>query len=138
MRCTQAVIVFEELAAIAAYAPPATAATAANSVALVDVLRSLRTNPPRRGIISAVNDSLAEFLAASPRPLRPGLRLLVTLGRRPRGRALLSKLAPADQAAAGLVGMGRYDEPERARALGWDAETVVARGRQLRRTEGRP
>ena len=34
--------------------------------------------------------------------------------------------------------MGHYDDPEVARALGWDAEQVVARGRELRRSEGRP
>jgi hypothetical protein len=34
--------------------------------------------------------------------------------------------------------MGHYDDPEVARALGWDAEAVVARGRALRREEDRP
>jgi hypothetical protein len=34
--------------------------------------------------------------------------------------------------------MGRYEDPVVARALGWDAEAVVARGRALRRAEGRP
>jgi hypothetical protein len=34
--------------------------------------------------------------------------------------------------------MERYDEPALSRALGFDAEAVVARGRQLRRAEGRP
>jgi hypothetical protein len=85
-----------------------------------------------------MSDPLEQFLAASPWPQRPGLRLLLAIGRRPRGMALLKKLAPADQAAAGLLGMGRYDDPERARALGWDAEAVVARGKELRRKEGRP
>ena len=85
-----------------------------------------------------MSDSLEEFIAASPRPQRPALRLLVALGRRPRGLALLTRLGPAAHAASGLLGMGRYDEPVRARALGWDAEEVIARGRELRRTEGRP
>jgi hypothetical protein len=85
-----------------------------------------------------VDQRLAEFIAASPRPQRPGLRLLIALGRRPRGLALLSKLAPADQAATGLAAMARYDDPEQARALGFDADAVVARGRELRRAERRP
>jgi hypothetical protein len=34
--------------------------------------------------------------------------------------------------------VGRYDEPRLARALGWDADAVVARGRALRHDEGRP
>ncbi|MGO9888813.1 MAG: hypothetical protein ACLP0L_13010 [Solirubrobacteraceae bacterium] len=37
----------------------------------------------------------------------------------------------------GLVAMGVYDDPEVARTLGWDAEAVAARGRELRRSEGR-
>ena len=85
-----------------------------------------------------MDDRLAEFIAASPWPQRPALRLLVALGRRPRGLALLAKIPPADQAATGLEAMARYDDPARARALGFDAEAVLARGRNLRRTEGRP
>lgn len=81
---------------------------------------------------------LEEFIAASPAPQRLGLRLLIALGRRPRGLALLAKLAPADQAATGLAAMVHYDDAERARALGFDPEAVVARGRELRRREGRP
>ena len=38
----------------------------------------------------------------------------------------------------GLAAMSAYDEPDVARTLGWDAEAVVARGRELRRSEGRP
>jgi hypothetical protein len=52
--------------------------------------------------------------------------------------ALLKRIAPADQVSAGLLGMRLYDDPARARTLGWDAAAVVARGRELRRTEGRP
>jgi hypothetical protein len=85
-----------------------------------------------------VDQRLAEFIAASPRPQRLGLRLLIALGRRPRGLALLAKLAPADQAATGLAAMAHYDDPDTARALGFDADAVAARGRELRRTEGRP
>ena len=66
------------------------------------------------------------------------MRLLLALARRPRGLALLAKLAPADQAATGLEAMARYDDPATARALGFDADRVVARGRELRRSEGRP
>lgn len=89
-------------------------------------------------MIRIVDDRLAEFIAASPRPQRPVLRLLLALARRPRGLALLSRVAPADQAAAGLDAMARYDDSGAARALGFDADAVVARGRELRRREGRP
>jgi hypothetical protein len=85
-----------------------------------------------------VDQRLEEFIAASPAPQRLGLRLLIALGRRPRGLALLAKLAPADQAATGLAAMARYDDAGRARALGFDPDAVVARGRELRRREGRP
>ena len=81
---------------------------------------------------------LDEFVRAAPWPQRSGLRLLLEIGRRPRGLALLERLGPAAQAAAGLLGMARYDDPARARALGWDAAAVVERGRELRRREGRP
>ena len=46
--------------------------------------------------------------------------------------------SPADQAGWGLAAMDHYDDPAVARALGWDAEAVAARGRELRRSEGRP
>jgi hypothetical protein len=78
------------------------------------------------------------FIAASSWPQRAGLRIVVALGRRPRGMALLRRLAPADQLAQSLLGMERFEEPALARALGWDGEAVVARGRALRRAEGRP
>lgn len=80
---------------------------------------------------------LEEFIAASPRAQRPALRILLALGRRPRGLALLAKLAPADQAATGLEAMARYDDTARAQALGYDADAIIARGRELRRKEGR-
>jgi hypothetical protein len=82
--------------------------------------------------------SLDEFVAAGPWPVRPALRVLVPLARRPRARALLGLLAGADQALESVAAMGHYDQPTVARSLGWDAETVIARGRELRRTEGRP
>jgi hypothetical protein len=85
-----------------------------------------------------VSQALDAFLAAAPWPQRMGLRSLVALGRRPRGMSLLKRLAPADQLAQSLLGMERYEDPALARALGWDAEAVVARGRDLRRAEGRP
>lgn len=77
------------------------------------------------------------FVAAGPWPQRLGTRALVTLARRRRGMALLRRLAPADQLAASMVAMGHYDAPEVSRTLGWDAATVTARGRELRRSEGR-
>lgn len=51
---------------------------------------------------------------------------------------LLVRLSPADQLACGLLAAGRYENPVVARTLGWDAASVVARGRKLRRVEGRP
>jgi hypothetical protein len=63
---------------------------------------------------------------------------MLALARRPRGLAVLRLFAPADQAAAGIVAMGRYDNELVARALGWDADAVTRRGRELRRAEGRP
>ena len=37
-----------------------------------------------------------------------------------------------------VLAMSRYDEPAVAHTLGWDPAAVVARGRELRRAEGRP
>jgi hypothetical protein len=82
--------------------------------------------------------SLDTFLAAAPWPQRGALRALLSLASRPRGAALLGRLAPLDQLAHGLLALGRYDEPRLSRALGWDGDAVVARGRELRRAEGRP
>jgi hypothetical protein len=66
------------------------------------------------------------------------MRLLLALVRRPRGAALLARAPLARQLARSLAALGHYDEPAVARALGWDADAVVARGRELRRSEGRP
>jgi hypothetical protein len=44
----------------------------------------------------------------------------------------------AERAACSTLGLGRYDDPAVAGALGWDAAAVVARGRALRCEEGRP
>jgi hypothetical protein len=85
-----------------------------------------------------VSDGLERFLAAAPWPQRPGLRALIAIGRRPRGAALLSRVPLLEQAASATIALGRYDEPALAARLGWDAEAVVARGRRLRRAEGRP
>jgi hypothetical protein len=82
--------------------------------------------------------SLDEFVAAGPWPQRVAMRALLPLARRPRGRTVLGFLVGADQALASLGAMGYYDRPEVARRLGWDADAVVARGRTLRRSEGRP
>jgi hypothetical protein len=81
---------------------------------------------------------LDTFLAAAPWPQRGVLRALLSLASRPRGAALLGRLAPLDQLSHGLLALGRYDEPQLSRALGWDGDAVVARGRELRRAEGRP
>ncbi|HET7341455.1 MAG TPA: hypothetical protein VFL90_08335 [Methylomirabilota bacterium] len=88
-------------------------------------------NPP-------THDALSEFVAAAPVFQRCGMMALIALGRRPRGRALLARAGAADQLAQMLTSLGRYDDPAVARALGWDAEAAIARGRELRRTEGRP
>lgn len=87
---------------------------------------------------AAVRRPLDGFLAAAPRPQRAGLRIVLALGRRPRGARLLSRLPPVAQLACGLLGAGRYEDPAAARSLGWDAEAVAARGLALRRAEGRP
>lgn len=81
---------------------------------------------------------LERFVAAAPQPQRAGLKLLIALGRRPRGLRLLRHAGPAEQLATGLVAMGRYEETVHALALGWDADAVATRGRLLRREEGRP
>jgi hypothetical protein len=85
-----------------------------------------------------MSDGLERFLAAAPWPQRPGLRLLLALARRPRGASLLRRMPLAAEAAAATLALGRYDDPAVAASLGWDAEAVVARGRHLRRIEGRP
>jgi hypothetical protein len=89
--------------------------------------------------VSAARDPrLDAFVAAAPRPQRAVLRLLVALERRARGRRVLARSAPLAQLASGLLAMARYEDPAHAAALGWDADAVVARGRALRRAEGRP
>jgi hypothetical protein len=85
-----------------------------------------------------VERALEEFIAAAPQPQRVGLRLVVALACRPRGAALLARIPPLAQAGRSLLAMGHYEDPVVARSLGWDAEAVVARGRALRRAEGRP
>jgi hypothetical protein len=77
------------------------------------------------------------LIDGAPRWRRPGMRLLFALALRPRGAAVLARMAPLDQAADGLLAMVRYDDPAQARALGWDADAVVERGRALRRSGGR-
>ena len=81
---------------------------------------------------------LERFVAAAPLPQRLALRVLLALARRPRGLALLARVPLAQQAACSTLALGRYDDPAVARALGWDAEQVIATGRALRRAEGRP
>ena len=50
---------------------------------------------------------------------------------------MLGRAPTVDQLAHGLVAMDRYEDPVNAVALGWDADAVAARGRALRREEGR-
>ncbi|HEY7960560.1 MAG TPA: hypothetical protein VID29_01450 [Solirubrobacteraceae bacterium] len=82
--------------------------------------------------------ALEDFLAGAPWTRRAALRTLLALARRPRGAALLDRIPMLAQAGRSLLEMGRYEDPALARSLGWDAEAVVARGRALRRAEGRP
>jgi hypothetical protein len=86
----------------------------------------------------APSSPLEAFLTGAPEPQRSVLRAFATLGRRPRGRRLLQRLAPAEQLAFALLAMDHYDNEAISRELGWDAEAVVARGRELRRAERRP
>jgi hypothetical protein len=81
---------------------------------------------------------LERFLASAPQPQRGGMRVLVALARRPRGARLVARAGGAEKLARALLAIDRYDDPAIARALGWDAEAVSARGRALRRAEGRP
>jgi hypothetical protein len=81
---------------------------------------------------------LDAWLAAGPWPQRWAMRALRALAARPRGAALLARLGPLGQLGGSIVALGHYDEAARGRALGWDAAAVVARGRALRRAEGRP
>lgn len=84
------------------------------------------------------DDSLAGFVGAAPGPQRAAMRALLALARRPRGRTLLRRAGAPEQFAQMLASLGRYDDPRVAATLGFDAEAVVARGRELRRAEGRP
>jgi hypothetical protein len=85
-----------------------------------------------------MSEDLEAFLAAGPWPQREGLRLLLALARRPRGARLLAHAPMLEQAASATLALGRYDAPGPALSLGWDPEAVVARGRAIRRAEGRP
>jgi hypothetical protein len=85
-----------------------------------------------------VSSPLERFLAASPLPQRAGLRVLLAVARRPRGAAFLTRLPILSQAARSVLAMERYDDLVVSKALGFDAEATVARGRSLRRAEGRP
>jgi hypothetical protein len=96
------------------------------------------SGPADRAAGAATRGALDAFLAGAPEPQRSTLRALATLARRPRGRRLLRRLPPADQLGGALVAMDHYDDDAVSRALGWDATAVAARGRALRRAEGRP
>jgi hypothetical protein len=82
--------------------------------------------------------TLEEFVACAPQPQRAGMRVLVALARRPRGAALLARAPAVSQLAQLILALGHYDDPELGKTLGWDGAEVVARGRALRRAEGRP
>ncbi len=85
-----------------------------------------------------MNGGLESFLLAAPQPQRAALRMLLALARRPRGAALLAHVPLAERAACSTLALGRYDDPEIAAALGWNAAAVADRGRALRHDELRP
>jgi hypothetical protein len=85
-----------------------------------------------------VSRALDGFLEVAPQPQRVGLRVLLALARRPRGARLIGRLPLVEQLVGALRAMDRYEDPAAALRLGWDADAVVARGRALRRAEGRP
>jgi len=85
-----------------------------------------------------VSTGLDAFVAAGPPPLPAVLRTLLAVARRPRGRMLLERLPRVQAPVHAALSLGRYDDPAVGRALGWDADVVAARGRALRRAEGRP
>lgn len=89
--------------------------------------------------VKPATGSLDALIAAASWPQRTGLRALLAVARRPRGVALLARVAaPWDQLLRGLLMVEHYDSPEVSRSLGWDADAVIARGRELRRVQGRP
>jgi hypothetical protein len=96
---------------------------------------SRRDEPSR---LASMEGALEDFIAAAPQPQRTALRVLLALALRPRGARLLDRVPLLAQAWRSLVALGRYENAQLARALGWDAEAVIARGRALRRSEGRP
>ncbi len=85
-----------------------------------------------------MSETLDGFLAAAPWPQRAALRALLALAARPRGMRLLGRVGSVRLLAEGLLSAARCEDPRLALALGWNAERVVARGRALRRAEGRP
>lgn len=85
-----------------------------------------------------LTSALEQFLAGAPPPQRAGLKLLLQIGARPRGKALLASAPVLHQVASSLLEMARYDDPSVSKSLGFDAEEVVKRGRELRAAEGRP
>ena len=83
-------------------------------------------------------DGVDAWIAAGPVPQRWAMRALLVLAGRPRGASLLARLGPLGQLGGSMRAMRRYDDPASARALGWDAAAVVARGRALHEAEDRP
>lgn len=79
-----------------------------------------------------MSEALDRFVAAGPVQQRVPMRALLAIGRRPRGRAVLRRLGPLEQAVAGMLAMDHYDQPEHSIPLGWDPDAVVARGRERR------
>jgi hypothetical protein len=85
------------------------------------------------------DEPLATFLAAGPWPQRQALRLLVQVGRRRRGARLLQRHAPlASQLVTSLTALADYDRLPSSRALGFDPEVVVRRGRWAQQRQAQP
>jgi hypothetical protein len=82
--------------------------------------------------------TLERLIDDGPWPQRAGIRALLALGRRRRGAALIARWPLAEQLVCSTLALEHYDDPAVARELGWDASAVIARGRALRRAEGRP
>ena len=78
------------------------------------------------------------MVAAGAWPERTALRTLFEIGRRPRGARLLQRIPLAADLVRRLVEMQRYERQAVSASLGFDADAVVARGRELRRSEQRP
>ena len=92
-------------------------------------------------MLASEREGLERFVDAAPlAAARRRCALLLALARRPRGAAPARRACRWPSRRASCDARARPLRRSRAspRALGWDADAVVARGRALRREEGRP